>query len=127
MFKVYPAVFHKDDGSFWVEFPDLPGCQTYGDTLEHTMELAEEALGLYLSDKLENGVNLPEATDYENIDTPSDAFVSYVSADPNKYHRNTKAVKKTLSIPAWLADEADARHLSLSKVLQEALQEKMNV
>ena len=25
----YPAVFHKEDNdTYWVEFPDLPGCLT---------------------------------------------------------------------------------------------------
>ena len=82
MSKKYPAIFHKDDGSFWVEFPDFPGCQTYGDTLEHTMELAKEALILYLSDKIESGASLPDATGYERIDTASDAFVRYISSVP---------------------------------------------
>lgn len=82
MSKKYPAVFHKDDGSFWVEFPDLPGCQTYGDTLEHTMTLAKEALILYLSDKIESGASLPDATDYERIDADYDAFVRYISTVP---------------------------------------------
>ena len=33
MLFVYPAIFHKEDESYWVEFPDLKGCQTYGGTL----------------------------------------------------------------------------------------------
>ena len=51
MLKVYPGIFHKEDG-YRVEFPDLPGCQSCGDTLEQTMEFAAEALGLYLADLL---------------------------------------------------------------------------
>ena len=46
MLKVYPAILHKEDG-YWIEFPDLEGCQTFGNTLEETMELAQEALGLF--------------------------------------------------------------------------------
>ena len=42
MLKVYPAIFYEEDG-YWVEFPDLEGCQTYGSTLEETMQLAQEA------------------------------------------------------------------------------------
>lgn len=45
----YPAIFHTDeDGGFWIEFPDLPGCLTEGDTIEESMEMAEEVLELYL-------------------------------------------------------------------------------
>ena len=50
MLFVYPAVFHKEDDAYWVEFPDLEGCQTYGGTLNETMACAQEALaGLCLS------------------------------------------------------------------------------
>ena len=44
MLFIYPAIFHKENNSYWVEFPDLEGCQTYGDTLNETMEYAQEAL-----------------------------------------------------------------------------------
>lgn len=44
----------KKDDSFWVEFPDLEGCQSFGDSLAEIMELAQEALGLYLAGKLNN-------------------------------------------------------------------------
>ena len=30
MLFVYPAIFHKETDSYWVEFPDLEGCHTYG-------------------------------------------------------------------------------------------------
>ena len=33
MLSAYPAIFHKEDGSYWVEFPDLPGCQTVGESI----------------------------------------------------------------------------------------------
>lgn len=58
MLKVYPAIFHEEDG-YWVEFPDLAGCNTCGSTLEETMELAQEALGLYLVTLTEEGLKIP--------------------------------------------------------------------
>ena len=118
MIKIYPAIFH-DEGSYWVEFPDLEGCVSDGNTLEETIENAQEAMGLYLAALLEEGQTLPEATDIKSIKT--DAVTSYVSVDVNNYRRNTRAVKKTLSIPEWLAIEAEKSNISLSKVLQEGL------
>ncbi len=44
MLQIYPAIIHEEDG-YWIEFPDLEGCQTCGTSLEETMELAQEALG----------------------------------------------------------------------------------
>ncbi len=47
----YPAkiTFNKEDGVYDVEFPDLPGCLTYGETLEDAKKNAVEALTGYLS------------------------------------------------------------------------------
>lgn len=124
MLKVYPAVFHEDD-TYWVEFPDLEGCVSDGDTLEEAMENAQEAMGLYLAALLEEKQLLPQATNIKDIKT--DMITSYVSVDVNKYRRNTKAVKKTLSIPEWLAVEAEKRSISLSKVLQDGLIAKLGL
>ena len=127
MIKVYPAVFYKED-SYWVEFPDLMGCQSCGDTIEETMELASEALGLYLADLLESGKELPDASSIKEIETDDvEAIVNYVCTNVDKYRRNTKAVKKTLSIPAWLAEEADNHNLSLSKVLQDGIKQQLGL
>lgn len=124
MLKVYPAIFHEEDG-FWVEFPDLEGCNTCGTTLEETMELAQEALGLYLISLIEDRKALPTASSIRDIET--DEIVSYISVDVDKYRRNNKAVKKTLSLPAWLAEEAERNNLSLSKVLQEGLKAQLGL
>ena len=122
MLKVYPAIFHEEDG-FWVEFPDLPGCQSCGSSLEETFELATEALGLYLASLSEEGRPYPVSSPLDSLNV-EDGFASLVAVDVSKYHRNTKAVKKTLSIPAWLAEEAERHNVSLSKVLQDGLKER---
>ena len=127
MTKVYPAILHKENDGFWLEFPDLPGCFTQGDSLEGLMENAEEALGAFLAVKMENAEEIPKPSDIRQISESSDDMKTYVSVDVNKYHKDTRAVKKMLSIPAWLANEADKRHYSLSKILQEALLEKTSI
>lgn len=124
MLKVYPAIFHLED-TYWVEFPDLEGCVSDGNTLEEAMENAQEALGLYLAALMEEGQALPEASSVNDIKT--NEVVTYVPTDVNRYRRSTRAVKKTLSIPEWLAVEAEKRSLSLSKVLQDGLKEKMGM
>ena len=127
MIKVYPAVIHNDDDGLWLEFPDLQGCYTQGDCIEELMENAEESLGTFLAVKLEYGDLIPKASDINDIQQAERCTKTYVSVDVNKYHRDTKAVKKMLSIPAWLAQEAEKRNYSLSKVLQEALMEKIDI
>lgn len=126
MLQVYPAIFHEEVDGYWVEFPDLVGCQSSGETIEDTMELAQEALGVYLVSLIEDETDLPEPTDI-NLIAPEQGIVSYVSTDIDKYRRNTRAVRKTLSIPKWLSDEAEKRKISLSKVLQEGLKERLDL
>lgn len=40
---------------------------------------------------------------------------------------NNKAVKKTLTIPEWLNEEATALGINFSQVLQDALKEQLNI
>ena len=119
MMFVYPAVFHQEDNAYWVEFPDLPGCQSFGDTLSETMAEAQEALAAYVLTLLEQGKPLAQPSDIDAI-TPVDGFTSLVACTIDQY-KETRAVKKTLTIPSWLNDRATAMGVNFSQVLQEAL------
>lgn len=123
MIFVYPAVFHKEGNSYWAEFPDLPGCQTYGENINETMGFAQEALAGYLLTLLEQGRTISVPSDISTIHT-DDGFVSLVSCNINPY-KDTKAVKKTLTIPLWLNDRATSMGINFSQVLQDALLSKV--
>lgn len=124
MLFVYPAVFHKEDSSYWVEFPDLDGCQTYGGTLNETMSCAQEALAGYLLTLLEESREIVPPSDVTALSHSGDSFVTLVTCDINQY-QDTKAVKKTLTIPAWLNERAVSMGINFSQVLQEALMTKI--
>lgn len=124
MLFVYPAIFHKEDGSYWAEFPDLPGCQTFGDSVNETMEGAQEALTGYLLTLLEEGADITAPSDLSSITHDKDSFKTLVACDINQY-KDTKAVKKTLTIPSWLNDRASSMGINFSQVLQEALLSKI--
>ena len=120
--KIYPAVFHYEDNGYWVEFPDLEGCFTQADTLEEAVSEAATALGSHLCSMMDRNVDIPEASDIHSITCESDSdFVSLVAADPLAFKARTKAIKKTLTIPQWLNEEAEAHNINFSKVLQNAL------
>lgn len=123
MLFVYPAIFHKEDDTYWVEFPDLEGCHTYGSSINETMEAAQEALAGYLLTLLEQEKAIAAPSDISAIHV-DDGFSSLVSCDINQY-KDTKAVKKTLTIPSWLNDRAIAMGINFSQVLQEALFSKI--
>ena len=120
MKSAYPAIIHAEGGSYWVAFPDLEGCFSDGDTVAEAASNAEEALGLYLCSLIERDIPLPAPTDIRSIRLDS-GFATLVVADPNDYRRSTKSVKKTLTIPEWLNNEAEKRHINFSSVLQKAL------
>ena len=125
MLFVYPAIFHKEEDAYWVEFPDLEGCHTYGSSINETMAAAQEALAAYLLTLLEHGDNIASPSDISVIHT-DDGFSTLVSCDINQY-KDAKAVKKTLTIPSWLNDRAISMGINFSQVLQEALLSKIQI
>lgn len=124
----YPAVFHKaEEGGFWVSFPDVPECLTEGENMTQAYEMAVDALGLALSDRMANKEDIPEITEADKIKVDEGVIV-IVEFDMMQYRKkhNNRAVKKTLSIPEWLNEEAIEQGINFSQVLQEALMEKVN-
>ena len=120
---IYPAIFHNEDDGFWVEFPDLPGCSTQGDTETETYTNAVEAMELFLQDDYTVDT-LPKASAANKIKTDKKSFVSLVCGE---FKVNEKAIKKTLTIPAWLNNQAEKAGVNFSKTLQDALCEKLNL
>ena len=117
----YPAIFHTaEEGGFWVSFPDLPECLTEGDDMQQAYEMAVEALGLTLVGRKEERIEIPKPTQVDKVDT-EDGTLVIVEFDMLEYQKkhNSRAVKKTLSIPEWLNEEATARGVNFSQVLQE--------
>lgn len=125
----YPALFHKaEEGGFWVSFPDIPECLTEGDNMEQAYEMAVDALGLAIKDLEKNNSLIPKASEPDQILIEDDSFLVVVEFDMVAYKKrnNSKAVKKTLTIPEWLNEEATAMGVNFSQVLQEALLSKIN-
>lgn len=123
---VYPAIFipYEDGtGGYAVEFPDLPGCVTGGDDMAEALFMAEDAASGWVLTELEDGNRAPAATPYQDMATESGQIVSLIALDMDAYAAKygNKAVKKTLTIPAWLNTYAEERNISCSGVLQEAL------
>lgn len=120
----YPAIFHKaEEGGFWISFPDLPECFSQGENMEQAYEMAVEALGLALTSREQEKQPIPAASDPSALTVESGSFLVVVEFDMLAYKKrtNSRAVKKTLSIPEWLNEEAIAMGINFSQVLQEAL------
>lgn len=59
----------------------------------------------------------------------SEAFVTLVTArtEPIRDEIRNSSIKKTLTIPQWLNEEAEKEEISFSQVLQYALKEKLGL
>lgn len=124
----YPAIFTPAaEGGFDVKVPDLPGCRTCGNDLADAIFMAEDAVSMWLWDAENCNESIPTPSPALQAETP--AFVSYVYADTDEYRRknDSRAVKKTLSIPSWLNDRAMQAGVNFSQILQDALKERLNI
>jgi predicted RNase H-like HicB family nuclease len=124
----YPAVFHTaEEGGFWITFPDFPECMTQGETVEEAYEMAADALGLCIADMEREKCELPKPSEPNAISIEPNTFIMLVEFNMEAYRKkhSSRAVKKTLSIPEWLNEEATALNLNCSQILQEALIQKI--
>ena len=82
-------------------------------------------LCLALTDKLQAKEERPAASCVDAIHGEGNVLV--VPFDQLEYNRkhNNRAVKKTLTIPEWLNEQALAMNVNFSQVLQDALMEKV--
>ena len=56
----YIAKLTREGGRWLIDFPDCPGCQTFGDTKEEALAMAADALEGWLETHLEHG-DVPRA------------------------------------------------------------------
>lgn len=119
---IYPAIFHlnSDDDSYTITFPDLPGCISEGKSLGNALSMAVSALTEWISYLIDKGEDIPEASSPAGIIVEGNEFVNLVRADI----KDNRAVRRTVSIPKWMDEEVSKRGLSLSKVLQDSLNER---
>lgn len=124
----YPAVFTPEEKGYSIVFPDLESCYTCGDTLEDGLEMARDALALVLYGYEKEGRPIPSPSERTIIPLNEGEFVNYVVCDTMFYRKmhNNKAVKKTLTLPEWLNEEAMNIGINFSQVLQEALLQRLS-
>lgn len=127
---IYPAVFTPEaEGGYSVTFPDIEGCFTCGNDLEEALSMAKDALSLMLVDIEDEKGDIPKASEINSLKMKKNEFASLIFADTMVYRQtlNNAAVKKTLSIPAWLNQAAIAAGINFSQVLQDALRAQLNM
>ena len=142
MKQVYPTfIVNTNDGSehsFLVCVPDME-IFTEGDSFADAIEMARDAIGLTGISMEDNNEDLPVPSDQkaaiekvqqdtEDIDF-SKGILTYVDVDFSEYRKkvDTKTVRRNVALPNWLNYEAEHAGINVSRVLQEALMNVLNV
>lgn len=126
---IYPAVLDYADDGISIEFPDLPGCLSCADTDEGALFNAKEALRGWLLVSEEAGDEIPVPSPLKGICLESNQKAVLVDVCLALYRDpfQNRAVKKTLTIPAWLNEVAERENVNFSSVLQSALKEQLHI
>ena len=57
----YKILLHKEpEGQYTVTVPALPGCVTFGENVDHAIQMAKEAIELYIEELQARGEDVPD-------------------------------------------------------------------
>lgn len=123
MIYTYTAVISEDNGTFCAKVPDVNGCITTATSLTEAISLITDALNLCLIVLEDENIAPATPTHQSAISHNENDILTIIQADTIKYRSqtDTKAVRKNVSLPAWMSALADKRGINCSKVLQDAL------
>ena len=125
---IYTATFTTEEGSskVFARVPDLPGCVTSGKDLTDAIDMITDAASGWLVVAENHGDPIPEPTPQSELVADGD-ICSLIRIDTLKYRAQTdsRAVRKNVSLPSWMAALADEKGINCSQVLQEGLLERL--
>ena len=126
MRTVVVAVLHpRANGGYECRVPDFPGCVSSGRDLEEAVTMIDDAANFWACDIETDGRPQPTITPYQDIEHEDGDILQVVRVDTAEYRRqhDTRAVRKNVSLPAWMAYQAEQRGLNCSQILQDALKQ----
>lgn len=122
---VYPAIFEYDEDGISVSFPDLPGCVTCAKDDASALHMAKDALGGHMWTREDFDEEIPNPTQMIDMHPTENQRVVLVEVYMPLIRDaiNSQAVKKTLTIPAWMNEAAEGAGVNFSQLLQASLRE----
>ncbi len=126
---IFPAIFDFAEDGISVEFPDLLGCLTCGDTQEEAWRMAKEAMALHLYGMEEENLPIPEPSPISNLKTKRNQVIVLMEAFMPGFRREMEQqlMKKILTIPKWLNKMAEDENVNFSQILQDALKQRLGI
>lgn len=137
MKRAYPTFIAPCGQDYLVYVPDMD-IYTEGHCMTDAIEMARDAIGLKGIDFEDDGKSIPVASDYQSAlakakeDTEdfdyTQGILTMVDVDFTEYRKqmDNKMVRRNVTLPNWLNMEADRLNLNVSRVLQEALADRVS-
>jgi len=127
---VFPAIFEPNElDGYCVYFPDVESAITQGNDFQDAMMMAEDVLCYVLYDMEKDGEIIPQPSNPKDIKTDEGNIVNLVACDTEfyvKYFAN-KSVKVNVTIPHWLKEAGEKKHVNFSQILQNGLKEYLQI
>ncbi len=138
----YPVIFTDVGTNILIEVPDL-GILTEANeegkkkgNMADAIMMARDAIGISCIQSEDRQEGYPKPSQMADIDASKGTFggegtsiVSLVDVNLLEYRRkfDTKTVRRNVTLPSWLDFEAEHAGINVSRVLQEALMNVLNV
>ena len=126
---VYPIILSQGKEFIVVFVPDF-NINTQGRDFAEAIEMARDAIGLMGIDMQDDGEELPAASSLDVVRASAEgSVVTLVDVDFALYRRRNemRAVRKNVTIPSWLNEEAERANINFSAVLQNALKAELRL
>ena len=136
MKTVYPVIFTQTNDkkdTYLIDIPDIGGLsEGYG--LADAIHMARDLIGCKLYELKDE--QYPKASAMDSMDISKGeffdsgkSFISMVDIDMEQYRKemDNQPIRRNVSLPSWLNKKANEAHINVSRVLQDALIEKLNV
>jgi predicted RNase H-like HicB family nuclease len=106
----FPIAIHKDEGSVYgVIVPDIPGCHSWGTTIEDAIHNAREAIESHVATLIECGeevdLSVSSVEDLRHHEDYADAVWALVVIDPTQF--DMKPERVNISLPRFVLRKID--------------------
>ena len=128
MVLVYPVVLTYQKDGLLAYVPDLD-INAFGENLANALFMTRDAISIWCVCQEDEGLELPEPSDILQIKHKKGDIVTLVDVDIASYRKmlDNRAVRKNLTLPSWLNEQAEKAQINFSQTLQRALKEELQL
>lgn len=128
MKEVYPVIITPDGNGFFVVYSPDFDINTEGSTLADALDMARDAIAMTGCYRQDTGADLPGVTSLSPAHDPQQ-ICALIDVDFDAYRKanENRVVRRNVTLPSWLNVEADKAGLNVSKVLQDALKDRLGL